>query len=403
MIAQPKFLVSDRFEIERFVTTDTDIVDFFKDTPADEVAERLETVLRVGVAALRTADLAQNVQMVERKFGELNQAFEKSLEKNLGEDSEFVRLLVDYLGNDGKLPAQVKAAFGPEGILHQRIQELLSPHGPLVKPLLDPSNPDSPLGRFKREMIEELGKMEKKILAQQTTRKQKAGAIGATFQDELEVLLGELAKGPRDLLKRTTSEPGVLPNPDGKTARIVGDFVVRPAERVDVPIVFEAKGGKHRMTLNAIEEEMKEAVANREAKYGVFVARHVGALPAEVGWFDERWGSILIVALADDMEETPRREMLETAYRWARLRALMEKAEARTGTDLNAVRAKFQEARQVVKGVSALKSELSKSITGIRGVQDALDQLQENVGGCLDLIEKEIATAFSKPSTTPSS
>ena len=67
-----------------------------------------------------------------------------------------------------------------------------------------------------------------------------------------------------------------------------------------------------------IKGELKEAMDNRGAAYGVLVARSRALLPGSVGWFNEYDGDKLACAVEDgDGNPAIGGEMIQTAYKWA--------------------------------------------------------------------------------------
>ena len=124
-----------------------------------------------------------------------------------------------------------------------------------------------------RALEERLVAIEAAAAARGAERAQSA-AKGADFEDLLEAMLGDLARGAGDLLDRTGTEPGAVM----KSKK--GDFVLtvdaRVARGCDLRVVIEAKDRP--MSMRAIREELREARENRGAAVGL-VGVHAGPRP----------------------------------------------------------------------------------------------------------------------------
>ena len=95
----------------------------------------------------------------------------------------------------------------------------------------------------------------------------RSAAKGGDFEDLLEAMLADLARGAGDLLDRTGTEAGALM----KSKK--GDFVLtldaRVARGCDLRVVIEAKDRP--MSMRAMREELREARENRGAAVAVVV------------------------------------------------------------------------------------------------------------------------------------
>ena len=106
--------------------------------------------------------------------------------------------------------------------------------------------------------------------------KQKTPLKGFDFEDAVENLLCSIARNHGDVIERTSDKPGLVE----KSKK--GDFVAIIGGRASSKIVFELKN-KHGLSYNEIESELKDAIENRNADYGVLVAHQVNMLPKSVG------------------------------------------------------------------------------------------------------------------------
>jgi len=154
-------------------------------------------------------------------------------------------------------------------------------------------------------------------------------------------------------------------------------------------IVFEAKDVGS-ISFPELEREMKEAIANRSASYGVFVARSISTLPSNVGWFNEYNGDILAIALGEDDESQLREEILKIGYKWARLRLLSGKGREIKGIDAKLLHDKVEEAGRKLKTLSGIKSSCTKAEEHIQNIRETANDVGNSVKDIMDEILKEI-------------
>lgn len=368
-----------------FHTDDPDVVGYFQDVPAKARAERLQVALKLGVVALRTIGTTERVDYVEKRFNELRGRFEKELEKTFGPNGEVSRIIEDHFGEDGTVPKSIEDAFGEDGQLQGLLDETFGEDGRLVKELFDPSRPGTPLFKLRLEverqfadLRKELGLAEKEQeMAAKTTLK------GAQFEDVCESLLANIAKPLGDLVQRTTDKPGSVKGSKK------GDFVISISDRPDIRLVVEAKDLAG-MSINSIENEMKEALENRGAAYGIFVARSVSALPKTVGWFNEYWGNTLVLALGEDAEAPLQAELLRVGYKWARTKALAARATAVEGLDATLIQARVEEARRSMKKFAQIRTHCTNAKQAVDEIVRDLQASQDGLEASLDAINDEI-------------
>ncbi len=134
--------------------------------------------------------------------------------------------------------------------------------------LLDPTRLNSPMHQFRQEMTAGFKSLEERLVAIEAAaaargaERAQSAAKGADFEDLLEAMLGDLARGAGDLLDRTGTEAGALL----KSKK--GDFVLtldaRVARGCDLRVVIEAKDRP--MSMRAIRDELREAKENRGAR-----------------------------------------------------------------------------------------------------------------------------------------
>ena len=194
----------------------------------------------------------------------------------------------------------------------------------------------------------------------------RSAAKGADFEDLLESMLADVARGAGDLLDRTGTEAG------GVLRSKKGDFVltIDPARTggADVRVVIEAKD--RAMSGRAIREELREAKENRAAAVGVVVFGPDHA-PAGIAPFDVRAGDVYCV----DRPGDPDPATLDAAIRLgpAPSRSPDSGTLPRRSTARRSATHSQRSARELdaIKGIKATLTSIAKGPTG---VQSALER-----------------------------
>jgi hypothetical protein len=198
----------------------------------------------------------------------------------------------------------------------------------------------------------------------------RSAAKGGDFEDLLEAMLADLARGAGDLLDRTGTEAGALM----KSKK--GDFVLtldaRVARGSDVRVVIEAKDRP--MSMRAMRDELREARENRGAAVAVVVFTPAHA-PSGVAPFN---------LVGDDVycvidPEAPEPATLEAAVRLARLLALASLVEHEVEVDAAAIAAALTAIREQLEAVRSLKAQLTSISTATKAVWSGLDTMRSNI------------------------
>jgi hypothetical protein len=220
--------------------------------------------------------------------------------------------------------------------------------------------------------------------AARATERARSAAKGGDFEDVLEALLADIARGGGDLVDRTGGEAGEV------LRSKKGDFVVTVnPERTggaDLRVVIEAKD--RAMSVRQIREELREAKENRAAAIGVVVFSPAHA-PTGIAPFDVRAGDVYCVV---DPSE-PDAATLEAALRLAKLLALATLREIDAEVDVEAVRAALVAVRAELDALKGIKATLTSISNSAAGVQQTLDRLRDAVIARVAEAEAEIRTA----------
>jgi hypothetical protein len=198
----------------------------------------------------------------------------------------------------------------------------------------------------------------------------KSAAKGGDFEDLLEAMLADLARGAGDLLDRTGTDAGALMRSKK------GDFVLtldrRVARGCDVKLVIEAKDRP--MSMRAMREELREAKENRGAAVAVVVFTPAHA-PSGIAPFTLVGDDVYCVIDPDD----PERATLEAAIRLGRLLALASLVEHEVEVDAAAIAAALTAIREQLEVVRSLKAQLTSITTATKAVWTGLDTMRSNI------------------------
>jgi hypothetical protein len=398
----------DRLVVEHLTLVDPAVAAIVAERPDDERAPFVERALRIGLLALQSAGTTLNVDLVRAEFDKLvrqgeqaneraAQALDQALRANFGDgDGKLPRTLDKYLGERGQLQTLVGELFDEKkrdsaiGRISAMLERYFDGDASKLSQLLDPTRASSPLHQFRGEITERFDRLNERIVALEAAgqargaERAKSAAKGADFEDLLETMLAEVARGAGDLLDRTGGETGdVMRSKKGDFVLSVNDALARGA---DLRIVVEAKD--RAMSGREMREELREAKANRNACVAlvVFTPRHA---PAGIAPFDVRAGDVYCVIDPD----APDPATLEAAVRLARLLALATRREVEAEIDAEALAAALAEIRQQLDVVKGLKATLTSIGRNAGEVSAALDRLRDAILSRVGEAEAELRPA----------
>ncbi len=396
----------DTLTVDRIVLIDAGLVGYVAETAEADRAELVESGLRVGLLALRSAGVTINVDYIENELARLlrktDESHEKaaatvatSLRETFGDgEGRVPRMLEEFLGDKGQLRHLVDDLFDEErrdsaiGRMRTLLAGYFDGDGAILGRMLDPRRADSPLHGFRTELREALSGVNERLLRLEAGREARAEerakgtAKGGDFEDEVEACLGVIARGCGDVVESTARVVG-----DSARCR-KGDFVqtVNPSstQGVTVRIAIEAKSGAVRLA--TICGELDAARENRGAAVAVAVFAP-GRAPSGCAPLTLHGEHVICEADPDDPSDVT----LETAMRLARALALAASRERGDDVDLSAVRRLLDRVRDSIRTVRSMKSKLTSIGTVAGEVSSALDTLRQGVLDSVAGIEEEIA------------
>jgi hypothetical protein len=395
----------ERILVERIALVDGAAAAWLAAQPMDDHAILVERAIRIGLTAIQSVGVTLNVDAVRAEFErfadqsrasneQAAQALEQVLRTNFADgDGRLPRTLEAFLGDRGKLRSMVDELFDPAkrdsaiGRIGTMLERYFDGDASKLATLLDPTRLGSPLYQFRDEVAKGFEALQAKLAAIEAAQSARAGeraksaAKGADFEDLLEAMLGELARGANDLLERCGTEAGDA----GRSKK--GDFVLTLDPSLtpgcELRVVVEAKN--RRMSGREMRDELRAAKTNRDAAVAlvVFTPEHA---PAGIAPFDIRAGDVYAVLDPAD----PDTATLEAAVRLARLLAVTTAREAEGDVDLAEIAAALRAIREVLDLVRGLKVQLTSIQTTSKGVSDALEKIREAVLAHVARAEREL-------------
>jgi hypothetical protein len=401
----------DRILVDRLLVQDPALAAFVAERPADDRPELVGRALRIGLLAIQDTAVTLNVDVVRAEFEKLMrqaesvndkaaQALEQTLRANFADgDGRLPRTLERFLGDRGALRSMVEELFDPTkrdsaiGRVGTMLERYFDGDASKLALLLDPTRLNSPLHQFRQEMTAGFKSIEERLVAIEAAaaargaERARSAAKGGDFEDLLEAMLGDLARGAGDLLDRTGTETGAVL----KSKK--GDFVLtvdpRAARGADVRVVIEAKDRP--MSMRAIRDELREARENRCAAGAVVVFTPAHA-PTGIAPFSLVGEDVYCVIDPED----PERATLEAALRLARLLALTSLVEHEVEVDPAAIGAALTAIREQLEVVRTLKSQLTSISNATKAVWTGLDSMRATILARVAEAESEIGGRAGK-------
>jgi hypothetical protein len=401
---------AERVIVDHLVLVDGPNAAWLAAQPMDDHALLAERALKIGLTALQSVGLTLNLDAVQAEFErfadqsrvaneQAARALEQVLRTNFADgDGRLPRTLEAFLGDRGKLRSMVDELFDPKrrdsaiGRIGTMLESYFDGDGSRLAQLLDPTRMGSPLHQFRLEMDQGFKTLQAQIAALEAGQKArgeeraKSAAKGADFEDLLEALMGEIARGSNDILERTGTEAGDV----GRSKK--GDFVLTldpdATRGCEVRVVVEAKD--RRMSGREMRDELRAAKTNRDAAVALVVFTPAHA-PSGIAPFDVRAGDVYTVLDPAD----PDRATLEAAVKLARLVALTAMRTSESEADLASVEQSLTAIREAIEAIRAIKTQLTSISNTSREVSATLDKMREAILAWISRAEKELTPANS--------
>jgi hypothetical protein len=411
-------VIGDRVAIDGLVVEDECAVRLVRtrEEHGDDPVRTVLDAVEIGARVLDREQAGANAEFVKAEFEkaalELNTQF-----------TDRARQVAEYFNE------RVEEVFGPEnGHLHRELEKLFSDGSTasvqnrvreLVQETLARSREDlmkqfssadgsNPLAEFKAGIIRTLtAAEERQHETQQRTLRQMA-----ELEKQLQALrlekekLEEVdAERERGTAKGRTFEEAVAEAVDaialaqGDVAEAVGDLKEATGKVGDVVVAIDACNGpaRGRIVIEAKDsrlskpralEELDRALAERSADVAILIVPNPQHVPARMHELREYNGDKLVVAFDPELDSLP----LEVAYRLARARVLMKRADA-DGIDVGALRDTTERALAALTEERRIKNQLTGAKTSIDKAYGMVEDMSARVRGLLQEIDALVRPA----------
>ncbi len=392
--------------VATFTETNADVVRFV--AGADDPAEAVHNCLRVGATALRVANTAVDVDLVQRQFDGLNERFGTHIDGAVEQINAATSQLLD--AEDGALTTALSdfhqgmeemlgATFDPDSkaSVLSKIETLVAEvvRGAVdgVRRLVDPNGDDSPLARMRSDIVaevkEEIVGVVRTINDLSTglgianavaAEHERTSAKGFDFEDVVDDAIARCAATHGDLHESVGQERG-------STGSKVGDEVVTlnadDTRGTAARFVLEVKARK--LSARKIIEELDEAMKNRDALAAIAVFNDQANAPSSTPFHycDDK----AFVVLDADGDEGA----LQLAYMWARW-VVRRKVSGGLGDaiDHERIAALLADARRALERHITIKRSHSTAIKSIEQAQTETASLADEVRTALTELAREL-------------
>jgi len=413
--------------IEHVTLESEDTVRYFEEIPLDTRLERFDQALAIGTTALKTMQTFENLDLIDRKFSRLQTSFESKLndtlgtirkevddkfgkkgdvtlfvDKHFGPKGEVSSLMEEYFGKDGQFNKLVEAHFGvkgsfnetvdkyfgEKGLLQEQVENLLGDKGTL-RTILNPGEKGTPFNLLLEEIKAENIKLIDRILQEKVKEELTAKTPLKGFEFEVWVYetLCEIARLGKsgDVVEQVSTETS-----ESLANSKKGDFVLSLGENPNLRIVVDAKNWSSRLSLPTIKDVLGKAMKARNAQYGLLISKQKEALPPFVGYFNE-YDNMLVCALSKNDDPNLNFEIMDIAYKWAKLQVLRRNRESGR-----------VDASEVSKELNATKDELKefqKILTQCDNINGSSAAIRESCNAMRSRVSSRIDSLLGKLST----
>jgi hypothetical protein len=414
-----------RVVIDHLVVDDPVAAELVRDRmDAGEDASRVVSdALEIGARVISREQAEVNAEFVRTEFEKVSREVESAFADKARVVAEFFGTKVDEVfgPENGHLQKELQRHFGDgssTAVQHQLRQVMTEVSARMREDLLrqfSSADGSNPLADFKAAHLRAARAAAEAQERQLTAINEQMVALKLEVQKlqaEREKLSEVAAEHERSTAKGRPYEEAVydaldaIAGAQGDDCEAVGDLPGVGGRKGDVlvgiegcsgppraRIVFEAKHS--RVPRKQALAELDEAIAQRDAAYGVWVVPSEDRLPARTQELREAGGDKLFVVY--DPEDSP--VALELAYRLARARALMARGDA-DGLDASALRAEVERALGTMEEVRRIKQQLTHAANGIEAAREIVDSLDRRVRGHLAQIDALLAPAADEDDET---
>ncbi|MGH8992748.1 MAG: hypothetical protein ACRDZ7_14670 [Acidimicrobiia bacterium] len=385
--------------IVSFTTANADVARLLDQ--ADDPPVCLERMLSIGAAAMLSAGLQLDTEVVERRFDALNAGFDTaikgafaSIEGLLDDEDGTIACALEDVKQE--IASVINATFDPArttSVMARLDEAVEGAQNRLVAEIQRQLSPDvdgSMLNRTVRDITTCVQASIQGVLVQvrdiqdklehargSAAEAEKGTQKGVAFEDRLQPLIGRLASLHGDLCERNSTERGVR-------ARKAGDFTITLNTAanggVQACFVIEAKDSPS-LSKRAVVNELRADMDNRDARAGVLVFAHQDQTPDKLIF--QTMGDMAIVACEDGDSMA-----LELAYQWARWVTCRELDPA--GADWARIQKAIDQASRALEVHKTIKGNHTAAKKSIDDAIRWTDHLVSEVRAAIDVLGEAV-------------
>ena len=400
------FINDDALVLLNFRETDPHVVRHVAEVDDTEAA--VHHCLQVGARALNAAQTTTDAALVEHAFEGMTSEFTTKVNAAVKEITETAGALLDE--EDGELTSTLSAwrkdvdehlgaYFDPNSKrsivskLETMLEQARAAQIEALKRIIDPHDDNSPLGRYRAEIIkavkEETAEVRKAVA--QVSEKiavrnaeadllDKTSTKGTSFEDVVHLAVAATASAHGDLAEQTGRTVGI----DGNQA---GDEVIT-LNPDDTPgtcgrIVIEVKDRK--LGMAGTVDEIDAAKSNRGALAGIAVFSRQAHSPAGAAFVHN--GTRAIVTLDKDVLDDG---VLRVALLWGRWTVRRQLLDAGDGLSVERIEALLDDACRALEKVATIRRCHSTAKKKIDEAIGHVSELAQEVEAALDALRDEI-------------
>jgi hypothetical protein len=401
---------NEQVTIENLTISSSDTFNFLKDKQNPE--DWATKAIIIGCVGLKQMVLTENIDFVEKEFNSFiakaKETFEKQAE-NINDKIESTfslnntqsplfqmkELINEYFDKDnGQIKSIIDETFNldnKKSALSQLIEELKknSEMDELkLSELLDPNRTDSPTRQLKDQILEKLTDIRDKeikdirdqLLREEAiiSEKQKGTSKGFDFEEKVYLDLQKLASYYENTVELTGNESGVTVKK--------GDVVIELENKKKITIECKDSSG---YSSKKCLEEIKGAIINRKASYGIFIFASRDEMPKEL--CPIKITDKYLITYYDE-------DKLYFAYRLARLFALKEDESSSEEINFEEISSELNTLEENFRNIDMMQVKATSIINSGEYIKTNLKTVREGLEESIVKIKKVLGKKYSDDS-----
>lgn len=349
----------------------------------EERKQFIERILSIGFDVVQTIGERGRVDYINAEFEKMIKDFETKFSQVFSDDGEISELLEAYFGAKGDVTCLLSDHFGDEGTI--------------VRKLLNPSDIETPLGRFKRDLenlldvskegsafnqikacvetcfasLSEQIKIRDEVGSAVAEERERGTAKGRDFQEFLTEVTDGLARPLEDTVTFVGDDPGLV----DKKGDVLVEINPSNTKGIEKRIIIEAKNSPVTLSgKNTFLNELDEAMVNRTADYaiGAIFEPHT---PRSVGAFRRYARNKILVSIPEDYPPI----VLEVAYKVARSEIIAKTLADEAPIDAIKIIEIAERAKAKLENMRAIRTTINRTVTDLSDVHTRLGTMETEI------------------------